>query len=448
MNISCSKRCKIRILSFLVALIAVLIGFWMQDRQTLKLANRQINHHYQAALDELSAGIDTISITLEKCKYASTPAGFCSLASQLALETGTVETALSALPLKGENTSYLAKFVSQVGDYSLYLSKKTALGEGLTGSERQNLYSLQKTAEELSTKLESARTVYNNFDSWERIIEDYFNGTQSPSELEDSFTDMETALSDTPTLVYDGPFSDHLSKRKSELIKNAEPLTEAKAKARAAEILSLDKNSLTLSGSEEGDTKAYIFDFSGGSIAITQRGGYPLYFRKTREVAEARLDYQAAVKAAGDYLNALNLGEFKESYYIADEGICTVNFTLIENGVTCYTDLIKVGVALDNGEILLMEARGFVANHREREKEALTPNKTIAEAKEVLNKELEIKAGDITLIPSGGLSELLCYEFYCLADDGKELLVYINAINLKEEKILVLLKTDGGTLTK
>ena len=54
----------------------------------------------------------------------------------------------------------------------------------------------------------------------------------------------------------------------------------------------------------------------------------------------------------------------------------------------------------------------------------------------------------MALIPTDGGGEARCYEFVCEAEDGQEILVYINAVNLDEEDILILLKSDGGTLTK
>ena len=44
--------------------------------------------------------------------------------------------------------------------------------------------------------------------------------------------------------------------------------------------------------------------------------------------------------------------------------------------------------------------------------------------------------------------EIRCYEFHCQAPDSTEILVYINPSTLEEEDILILLKSDGGTLVK
>ncbi|HAN44654.1 MAG TPA: hypothetical protein DCP97_04605 [Ruminococcaceae bacterium] len=123
-----------------------------------------------------------------------------------------------------------------------------------------------------------------------------------------------------------------------------------------------------------------------------------------------------------------------------------VNFAGIQDKVTLYTDLIKVGVALDNGQIVFYDARGYITNHRKRELEA--PKISAEQAAKSVSKNLMITSSKLALIPSMGLNELLTYEFRTKAPDGKNVLVYVNAITGAEEKILILLETETGVLTK
>ena len=62
------------------------------------------------------------------------------------------------------------------------------------------------------------------------------------------------------------------------------------------------------------------------------------------------LTYEQAVEKGRAWLESQGFRSMKESYYMTDEGVCVVNFAYSQNGVTCYPDLIKVGVALDNGD--------------------------------------------------------------------------------------------------
>ena len=151
------------------------------------------------------------------------------------------------------------------------------------------------------------------------------------------------------------------------------------------------------------------------------------------------------MEQAKAYLISLDLGVFKESYYSVSEGVCLINFAYYENDTIFYTDLIKVGVALDNGQIVSYNAQGFVMNHHTRD--LPKPAHNSEEARAVLSPYLTVTNTALAVIPSNARTPLLCYEFLCKAQDGKEILVYVNVETLAEEQLLILLKTDGGTLT-
>ena len=88
--------------------------------------------------------------------------------------------------------------------------------------------------------------------------------------------------------------------------------------------------------------------------------------RNTRDVGDHNLSYEQAIAKATQFLSNKTGRTFKESYYLADEGVCVINFAYKDGATICYTDLIKVGVALDNGEIVFYEPRGYLMNHKTR----------------------------------------------------------------------------------
>mgnify|MGYP003305763237 FL=1 len=105
-----------------------------------------------------------------------------------------------------------------------------------------------------------------------------------------------------------------------------------------------------------------------------------------------------------------------------------------------------MGIALDTGEIVLLESAGYLSNHYDRT--IVAPSYSVADATEKLSKSLKVNAVKRAIIPTDGNKEKHCYEFNCTGIDNEELLVYMNVKNLEEEKILLVLKTDGGTLVK
>ena len=134
----------------------------------------------------------------------------------------------------------------------------------------------------------------------------------------------------------------------------------------------------------------------------------------------------------------------KETYYLKQDWIVTINYAYYQEGVVIYPDLIKVKVALDNGEVLGIETSGYLNNHTIRDLKKVKI--TREQAKKDLNKDLEIISEGMAIIPTEWKTEILCYEFKGKVDE-KEFLVYINAENGREEDVLVITNTPNGTLT-
>jgi germination protein YpeB len=122
----------------------------------------------------------------------------------------------------------------------------------------------------------------------------------------------------------------------------------------------------------------------------------------------------------------------------------TFNCAALQDGVTIYPDLVKVTVALDNGEVTGAEASGYLMSHRERD--LPKPSLSEEQAKAVINPRFEVSGGKLALIPVCTKDERLTYEFQ--GKLGQEsYLVYVNALNGREENVLKLVDTPGGTLT-
>ena len=134
----------------------------------------------------------------------------------------------------------------------------------------------------------------------------------------------------------------------------------------------------------------------------------------------------------------------KETYYLKQDGIVTINYAYEQNGIVMYPDLIKLKIALDNGEILGIETTGYLNSHYERN--LTEPKITKEQAKSSLNQDLEIFSEGLAVIPTEWKTEILCYEFKGRIDDT-DFLGYINAETGREENILVIVDTPNGTLT-
>ena len=104
----------------------------------------------------------------------------------------------------------------------------------------------------------------------------------------------------------------------------------------------------------------------------------------------------------------------------------------------------KVKVALDDGEVVGMEANGYVMNHTIRD--IRTPQLSKQDARAKISSNLNIDDVNVALIPKDSKREVLCYEFKGNAG-GRNFLIYINAETGKEEDIQILIESPDGILT-
>ena len=106
--------------------------------------------------------------------------------------------------------------------------------------------------------------------------------------------------------------------------------------------------------------------------------------------------------------------------------------------------MVKVRVALDNGDILGLETKGYLMNHTERELSGASL--TVEEAREKISTNLEVSATKLALVPKDSMREVLCYEFKGAFND-RNFIIYVNANNGREEEIFLLIESDEGVLT-
>ena len=101
---------------------------------------------------------------------------------------------------------------------------------------------------------------------------------------------------------------------------------------------------------------------------------------------------------------------------------------------------------MDTGDILEYNAAGYWMNHHDRN--VPSPKISEAEARKKLSPLLKAEKGKLAMIPTGGLNEVLTWEFKCTAEDGKHLLVYVNCETGFEEQIYILTYSDNGILVR
>ncbi|MFT3950681.1 MAG: germination protein YpeB [Oscillospiraceae bacterium] len=445
-NLTLSRRGIIRIVLFGVAAISALTVRNCQLMNQSSATAQTVSTSYRKAIEDLSASADKINTTLAKELYTGTPELQMTLANRLWSDASDAKNALSQLPVNDLNLSNTYKFLSQVGNYSLALSEKVAQGKELSDEEYKNLESLYTFSEKLCDDMWifERRVSVGEIDL--NLISDTLSGGgEGTPTVSDGFTDFEEGFDDYPSLIYDGPFSDNILEKEPEMLKGQAEVTQDAAAQVAAKALNIAATDLTAQSAEAGKMPSYTFSANGAYCSVTKAGGFLSYFLKERSAQSTAISNDQAIDYADAYLKTLGISGVKTTYYETYNNVCIINYAGVQNDVTLYTDLIKVSVSMENGEILGFDARGWLVNHKERT--LSKPNLTVEDAQKKLSPLLNVQSKSLALIPSDATEELLCYEFTCTAKNNRHVLVYVNALTGKEEQILILIESEFGVLT-
>lgn len=442
-----TRRGKIRLGLYIGTVITVLGILSIVQTVKAQKYEREATLTKQMALLSLEESLNNISTNLEKTIYVSTPTMLAELGSDLWREASAAKTSLSILPTEDTYLNNTYKFLSQIGEFVMSLQRKSATGQELTTQEREQLKELKNFCISLN---EQVSNMCFNLQNGNFSFEDY-NSTlpQANSELNtlsQSLDDVEQAMTDLPSLIYDGPFSDHIDQGEPRYLAGLDEISENKALEIAQTVCMAEADGLEYVYDENGDIPCYVFQSENCTVAITKTGGKPLYMISSDFAGEIQLEYKEAVATAKKYLSKIGYQNMRESYYFAEDGICTVNFAASQDDVILYPDLIKVSVNLSNGEIMSFDATGYIYNHQKRENLNATISRAQAEA--TLNGSLEIIDTQLCVIPTDWQTEKYCYEIHCKTDEEQELLVYVDCETGEEDNILILLYSDGGVLTK
>lgn len=440
-----SRRAITRIISFSLAIIAVLGTSNLIYMRKLTRAERTIEYGYQDAVEELASSADKIQATLTKGLYSASPEMMTKLSGELIHESDAAKDALTRLPVSLTNLERTEKFLSQIGNYAYAMSQKASDGGSPSFEDYNRLNSLCDSARSLCDKLWAMKSGLMSND---KTITELFNELESESSqfITDGFSELESGFENTPKLIYDGPYSDHILEKVPKMIQGQPEISEDEAKEKAAPYCGVESWALQpCEHNEDGKMPSYCFYADNTNCAVTKNGGFISYVIKNRDVKSQKISAEDAAAYAQGYLDSLGIRGMEKTYYETYNNVTTVNYAYNDNGVTCYTDLIKVSVALDSGEILGFDARGFLVNHHERQLKE--PKLSEQECQAKLSPMLSVVKSSLAVIPSNSVEEKLCYEFKCKTGDGRTVLVYINAETGAEEDILILLEMEESNLT-
>lgn len=441
------------ILIILIILSAILGYFLYKQKQDYKIA---MQNQYNFALYELTDYVQDVENYLAKAMITSTAEHGAETLTKVWREANLAQVYLAQLPVSSTELANTEKFLNQVSEYSYSLSRKNIYNEELSQEDLDNLKQLHSYSEELKNTLDQLCTDMNEGRiSWNELTKntEIAFAQQVDNLSAATFSNLDENFGEYAGLIYDGAFSEHMESAEKKGL-TGEEIDEEKAKQIAIDFIGNDRIKEINSNGLIENGNIQVFDFNAKinnennnflTISISKTGGHIVNMNFNRDIDAEVISIEDANKKGLEFLNSRGIENMKETYYLKEGGILTVNYAYKQNDVVIYPDLIKLKIALDNGEILGMETTGYLNNHTQRT--FTTPKVSMEEAKSKLNKNLEITSEGMAIIPTEWKTEILCYEFKGKIDDT-DFLVYTNVETGREENILVIIDTPNGILTQ
>lgn len=443
------------IITFLALLTVVGFSWGFYESRQSQQAAIRIENGATHAYYELTDATDKLSTLTAKVLAVSNSDRCAELCSDISRTAYIAQEHLSNLPVYHSSFSRTEGFLNQLGDFSATLVGKVARGEGLSAEERSTLRSLNeeitKTAKSLHAMENATESPfsYKAIMTAEKSLAD--NNMDTAGIAVSSLNDINRSVEKTPSLIYDGPYSDHLENKNPVILEGA-PISWTEAKNIAQKLFG-ETFIYEAYGKSSEDAAMAVYTIAVkeekkndpfGYLDISINGGHIVQYTAERSNGDAMISKDKALTNAAAFLKKIGYENMKIGYHITKNNILTANFMYDMNGITVYPDMIKISVDLSDGSIVGFDAKNYLEYHKERNLPSLTLTEEAAAS--YLPGGYALIDMSKAIIPKNDGSEVCCYELH-FSDADNEYLLYINAETGKEEDIFIVKDDESGTFT-
>jgi hypothetical protein len=448
---------KVWIGLLVLALLVSLAWGYNENREASKLSLVAENQN-RRSLQNLSGHLKKLETVMAKEAVANTNNQKILYLSQVWSQSEDAVRDLAQLPTEQAGLNYLGQFLTQTADYAQVLAQRLASGGVIDPTEEkqfndihERLLPVNNNVQLLLQRVDNEGLAWTGKAKgfWERfnfgrlqLAEAAAEGQEGPpGSVGGGLEQLNASLQKLPPFSYTGEFSTR---------EVPEPLGLPQGEINREQALSIAKDFLSkvgfpnivpeLASETSGPLGGYLWKSGNVLLEVSRRGGVVSSYRDQRtpesrllSIDNAKEKAMTTLKALGWQLTLTSTEDFGS--YLQLEAISE------KNGVRYYPDKVRFMVAMDNGELIGLDASAYYAFHHERSlpKEIL-PLKQVATK---LRQDFKIVESRQAVISKVGNQEVLCYEFRGRCQ-GEDYLIYLNSTNGAEEKILRVIQTPRG----
>ncbi|KLU67085.1 sporulation protein YpeB [Desulfosporosinus acididurans] len=409
------------------------------------------------AFSDFASHLDQMETVMAKGNVANTPNQQIYYLSEVSSKSEGALKDFSQLPADQAGLSYIGQFLTQSGDFARTLAQRVAGGGTITADDTKTLQTMHNQLIPVDQKVQ---TLMSRIDTenlaWTdpgpslrqklglggpQIAEAAADGSEASSKSVRSGLDqLDASLQKLPPFTYTGEYSARVVQKPLGLPSGQVNKAQSQNAARSfLTKVGYADATLSFAGETNGDFKGYSWKYKDAYLEISRQGGVVTLYRDQRSLNPRTLSIDDAIQRTKKILTTLGWNLVITS---SEDFGSYVEFDAVaeQNGVRLYPDKVRLMVALDNGQLVGLDATPYYAFHHTR---TFPAKITMNQAVQKLRTNFKIQESRLAVITKSGNQEIYAYEFRGRYQ-GEDYLVYLNAQNGTEEKIQRIIKTPRG----
>lgn len=438
----------LRIISMIVLSIGVIaVGYWgykeYEEKNALLI---HAENSYQRSFHELTYHMDLLHDQIGVSLAMNSGEKLSPQFVEIWRLTSVALSNVSQLPLSLLPFHKTEEFLSNIGEFMYRTAIRNLDDDPLTEDEIKTLETLYSQAAEIKDELRQVQHyALNNNIRWmdvELLLAT--QDEQSDNKVIAGFQTVEDNMEKFNSELEGMPFLQTLSNEVNLDHLEGKNKSEEEIRQFSKELFSI-KDDIEINISKSGDGaeipfySVYYEDGKRVYMDITEKGAHPITILVERPIEEVKLSLNDGFEIARNYLNEFGYEDMALLHSQQFDQIGVYSFVPVQDNVRIFPDKINVKVALDNGDIMGLNAKEYLYNHHERTLDK--PAITVEEAKEKVNKNFKVLEENLAVITNRLQEEVLVYEFIGTLKD-ETYRIFINAIDGTEEKVEKLTGTE------
>lgn len=435
----------------LVALVGA-AAWGYQEYQDKNAILIKAENSYQRAFHDFNEHLERLQGELGKSLALNSPKQMATSMTNVWRLAYSAQNDIGQLPLTLVPFDQAEKYLSKVGRFAYEVGVRDFNKKPLTEKEWRTLETLYEQSKNINNEMQTVqhKVLDKNLRWMDVELAIATEDKNMDNTIIDGFKTVNQKVQEFPEVDW-GPTVNNMEVRERERAKNisGKKITLEEAKKLVAKAFGKKSTKgMRAEHNKNGDYETISVQYTGANntevqTELTAKGGHIVWMVFDRPVKKKQLHLNQALQEADRFLERIGYKDMEPIAYDETAKIVSYTFVHRQNGVTIYPQTLAVKVALDNGEIMGLQADEYVFNNFRLSK--TKPGLTREEARKKLSPYLKVQKSGLAIIYNQAGQPVLCYEFMG-SIKGNQYRVFINANNGEEEFVDRIEKADADQI--